>query len=382
MGGFAKSMISLPWAMSAFGIQQVANLITPGDGKQPTRKVEESFYSVTQVTQQQFNDLVWAAFYVGDEVQRDMVNFMFDVLTFKAFSPSYLQRLGSDVAQQSMETIRVLTPGKSSQLARQQLKNNLEVYNLVKHVRELLNIPTEGEFAVKELVDKAYDLGEYPDLWAVEGLGHEYADHFRGRGESIRNILTDQKASVLPAKSLTMMHAGIGLSFAWHLLPTVTPYSPASKVREMLQEFITLCNENSSKGYAAAAYEPLVLVTRTWHSQMVPTIDKELGEIAPELLGYFWHGAGRALYFLPVYIAPGVMSPWRAVDREPPHELGRLNARAGLSWATTVVNVRHPAILENVIRYHGDQLDENEGLTNGVWSSLIMAWGITPGATL
>ncbi|HEV8132789.1 MAG TPA: hypothetical protein VGQ81_16200 [Acidobacteriota bacterium] len=376
MGEFAKSLISLPWAMSAFGVQQVANLFT--SAKEPTRKTEESFYAVTQAAERQFNDLIWATFQVGDEVQRDMVDFMFDMLTLKAFTPSYLSRLGSDVVRQSTEAARVMMPG-NNRLARQQLKNNYEVYNLVKHVHDLLNIPSDGEFPLAELVQKAYDLGPYPDLWAVEGLGHDYADSVRRGGKPIRNILTSENARVLPAKSLTMLHAGIGLSFAQHLLETVTPYSPESKIRDMLREFITLCDENSQKGYVGAAYESLGLVTRTLHAQMVPVVDKQLSEIAPEVLGYFWHGAGRALYFLPIYIVPGMLSPWRAIDREPPHDVGRLNARAGLAWATALVNIRQPQIMENVVRYHGDQLSENDAFSNGVSSSLIMSWDITPG---
>jgi len=81
---------------------------------------------------------------------------------------------------------------------------------------------------------------------------------------------------------------------------------------------------------------------------------------------------------LPLYIAPGFTSPWRAVDREPPHEIGRLNARSGLAWATTMVNIKNPAIVENLIKYRGEQLAENDGFANGVASSIIMRQDTTP----
>jgi len=186
---------------------------------------------------------------------------------------------------------------------------------------------------------------------------------------------------VLPAKSLTMMHAGIGLGFAQQLMHRVTPYSPADEIRCVIREFITLVEENSRRGYEGAAYESLGLVTRFWHSQMVNIVEEHLREIAPHALGYYWHGAGRSLYFLPLFFVPGLLSPWLAVEREAPHELALLNMTAGLAWATTIVNVRQPELMENFLRMHGERVSRTPAFTNGLMSTLIMGIDITPGDT-
>jgi hypothetical protein len=379
MRDLTKSTLSYTWAMSLFNVQQAANLLAPERG-QPTRKANDAFYSVRQAAENQFNDLIFGAFQIGDEVQRGATNLFFDALTLRAFSPGYISRLTSEVTEQSRETLRLFSSGENVRLAWQELRNNYEVFNLVKHVSSLLNISEDDrQFDLARLVDEAYALGAYPDLWAVEGLGHLYALTFWGKGRPIRGILRDERADVLPAKSLTMMHAGIGLGFAQQLMNTITPYSHADEIRRVVGEFVTLVDDNSRRGYEGAAYESLGLVTRFWHSQMVGVVEPHLREVAPRAVGYFWHGVGRSLYFLPLYFVPGLLSPWLAVEREAPHELALLNMIAGLTWATTIVNVRQPEILENLLRNQGEQVARTPAFTNGVMSTLIMGIDITPG---
>jgi hypothetical protein len=375
MRKLSKSALSYSWAMSLFGVRQIANILTPRCDT--TRGTEDAFYSVTQAAKDEFSDLLWAAFQVGDELQRDFIDLAFDFLTLRAFHPGYITRLTSDVAEQSQITLRAFTPGGNCRLTWREFMNNYEVYNLVKHTP--VKVPQGREFSLGQLVEDAYALGAYPDLWAIEGLGHDYAATFWGQAEPIRNILTNERAGRLPDKSLTMLHAGMGLFFAQQLMRTVTPFSPACEIRGALQEFIALCKDNSRRGYTGAAYESLGLVTRTLHSQMVPIVDRQLSEIEPEVVSYFWHGAGRALYFLPIYFAPGLSSPWRAAEREPPHELGRLNMVAGLAWAKTIVNLRQPEIMESFLKYQGRQLYDTRAFTDGVMSSLIIGYDITPG---
>ncbi|HZG52996.1 MAG TPA: hypothetical protein VEZ40_12740 [Pyrinomonadaceae bacterium] len=379
MRELTKSTLSYTWAMSLFGVQQAVNLLAPPDPEQPTRQANDAFYSVRQAAQNQFDDLIFGAFQIGDEVQRGAANLFFDALTLRAFSPGYISRLTSDVAEQSRETLRLFSSGENARLAWQELRNNYEVFNLVKHVSSLLNISEDDrQFDLARLVDEAYALGAYPDLWAVEGLGHLYALTFWGKGRPIRGILRDERADALPAKSLTMMHAGMGLGFAQQLMNTITPYRPEREIRRVVAEFIALVDDNARDGYEGAAYESLGLVTRFWHPQMVGVVESHLRDIAPHALGYFWHGVGRSLYFLPIYFVPGLLSAWLAVEREAPHELARLNMIAGLTWATTIVNVRQPEIMENLLRNQGEQVARTPAFVNGVMSTLIMGIDITP----
>ena len=377
-----KSAMSYSWAMSLFAVQQMTNLLLPADCTQPTRRVNAGSYSLTQASQQQLNDLLFGAFQIGDDVQRGVVDLMFDTATCRAFTPAYLSRLTANIVAQSQETLRVFTSLENARLAWQELRNNYEVFNLVKHVSSLLNIPAKGkDFDLEKLIAQAYALGAYPDLWAVEGLGHDYTMTFFPlwrEGKPVRGIMTDGQAGVLPSKSLTMMHAGLGLAFAQQLLPRITPYSATSDVQKVLCEFATLVKDNSRPGYEGAAYESLGLVTRFWHSQMVKNVDKNLCEVEPEIVSYFWHGAGRAHYFLPIFFVPGLLSPWLAIEREAPHKVALDNLTAGLAWATTIVNIRQPRILENFLKYQYNQISKPEAFSNGVMSTLIMGIDITP----
>jgi hypothetical protein len=114
---------------------------------------------------------------------------------------------------------------------------------------------------------------------------------------------------------------------------------------------------------------------------MVGIVEAHLREFAPHTLGYFWHGVGRSLYFLPLYFVPGLLSPWLAVEREAPHELAFLNMTAGLAWATTIVNVRQPEIMENFLRTQSERAARTPAFVNGLMSTLIMGIDITPGDT-
>ncbi len=342
-------------------------------------KTTESFYVVGQAMVDDFGDLLSGAYQIGDAAQDFAADLAFDTLSLRAFSPAYIGKMGEAAVRQSADTLTNWAIDENRRLALAELENKYEVFNLVKNVRSLLSVPESGEFPLGEMIEKAYSLGAFPDLWAVEGLGHDYAEHAWERRKPLQNLLTDEKAKVLPAKSLTMMHAGIGLAFAEKLLPQLTPYSPHGEVGNVLEQFIALCQENSREGYVGAAYESLGLVTRTWHPYLVTKVDAYLSEISDELLGHFWHGAGRALYFLPLYFVPGLLSPWIAADEEPPHEIGRRNAAAGLAWATTLVNIRQPEIMLHLLNQRGEQLARTDAFANGVASACVVGWDITPG---
>jgi len=381
MVDLAKSAISFSWAMSLFTVEQLANVAIPRDRNRPTRRATAAFYPVTQAIEVELNssDLLFASYLLGDDAQRVVVDFVFDTLTLRAFTPGYISKLSQDVCVQWRESRRVFSSAENIRLGWEELSNNYEVFTLVKNVNKLLHIPESGQdFDLGKLIEAAYALGQFPDLWAVEGLGHDYAMTFWTNGKPIRGILSSGQAKALPDKSLTMMHAGMGLAFAEQLMNTVTPYSSAGQIQRTLGEFVTLVKDNARKGYEGAAYESLGLVTRFWHSEMVPIVDRHMQEVEPEVVSYFWHGVGRSLYFLPVYLVPGLLSAWREVEQEPPSEMAKLNMMAGLAWATTIVDVRQPRIMETILKYYRDMILETPGFTNGVMSTLIMGIDITP----
>jgi hypothetical protein len=329
-------------------------------------------YATTQAMSLQLGDLAWAAFRLGDDAQRAFVDLAFDLA--RCSVTDVVARL-SDWSEEAGEA--VLTLGSGLGRTWQQGRNNFEVYGLVKDVRSRLQLDWSRPFDLNQLVERAYDLGAYADLWAVEGLGHDYAAMCLDRGVRA-GILRDGPAASLPRRSFTMMHAGLGLALAERTAQALTPYARRSEFRDVATGFADACDAHAVAGYAGAAYESLGLVIRTWHPQLMSAFDEALMDVDRGLAGFFWHGAGRALYFLPTYIVPGLLSPWRAADREAPHLLAHCNLLAGLAWAMTLVNIRQPDTLAHLLSVRGDVLTRYDGFTNGICSAIVMAIDTTP----
>ncbi len=194
----------------------------------------------------------------------------------------------------------------------------------------------------------------------------------------VRDLLTSGKGGALPAKAQLMMHAGIGIAFAKDAAAKLTPWSSEAEFKDVLREFLDICLANSMPGYLGAAVESLGLVTRTWHKQLVTPLTRYLGEVDPNAVEFFWHGAGRAMNFSPMYMLPG-LSPWLAAQQEPPDDIARRNARSGVAWAYTVVNSRQPEITANFLATRGEEVSGDDGFACGAYSSLIMASDMVPG---
>jgi len=308
--------------------------------------------------------------------QRAMVDRTFDAITLDAFTPRGMMRMALNVMQQSAETFRVLMPGQDSRVVWQEFRNKLQAFDLFEHVDSELRLPSGTSLPLTELIERTSALGAYRAVWAMEGVGHYYAETFYSRNGVPQNLLRSENASALPAISMTALHAGMGLAFANRLLGTVNPQSPASEIQRALEQFIALCQDNSRRGYIGATYESLGLVARNLYPQMVQIIDRQLSEISDLLVDYFWHGVGRAIYFAPTNFLPFNNAPWRGVEmsrREPANESGRLNALAGLVWAAMLVNIRQPEIVETLLKHHGNELIQSDSLSNGA-SSAVMIW--------
>jgi hypothetical protein len=385
MHELTKAMLSFPWAMLLFGIGPLANIFLP----QNSQKATAAFDAVTQAAGEQLSEILQSLFLLGDDLQRETMDLAFNLLTPEGFNPQ--SRAISDIVQQSAEIFRGLNPLRDGTLTLQELQNKLQVYFLVRAVPTQLQLPSAPPYpSLLEVVRSAYASDPYPTLWVVEGIGHWYGDTFFTRNEEPRGILTDGQVWDLPAESLTMLHAGIGMSFAQHWMEMVNHLSPVADIRHALAQVMALCRENSRPGYEGAALESLGLITRngqfygeTRPDQMVHVVSRELEHIDPEGFEYFWHGVGRAHYFLPIHFVPGYGSIWHAVRmlrQAVPNECAWLNAIAGLAWAITMVNIRHPQIVANLLRCHGVQLAADDGFVNGGASSMMMRYDTTPDA--
>ncbi|MGC2696640.1 MAG: hypothetical protein WA738_12715, partial [Candidatus Angelobacter sp.] len=115
-----------------------------------------------------------------------------------------------------------------------------------------------------------------------------------------------------------------------------------------------------------------------FYPDLLQKVDQQLRLAGPEFLGFFWHGAGRGLYFSREYFLPVLRTVWSGVDKDAGNAPDRLSSMAGLNWAVTLVNMRQPEIIQNMLR-SAVEIDLIQGFTNGAVSSVIMREDTTPG---
>ncbi len=261
----------------------------------------------------------------------------------------------------------------------QEFQNKLIAFWLFEYVDVALNLDPDAPLSLTQLAARASELGPYFSVWAKEGVGHYVADRHLARENFPHGLLSQLDTSEIPGASIPL-HAGMSLALAESLLDI------ADRARRMdwqlLSKFIELCLRNCSPGNEGIGFEALGLAARSLHPHLIPVIDATLARRRPELLGYFWHGVGRAIYFSPIQSLAFWPAPWRGLDmcvQEPPHSLGRCNAVAGFVWALTLVNIRQPEILAAFLNWRGKELPEREAFMNGLCSALLVWRDVQPG---
>ena len=373
------SILKFPIAVSCFAAQRLLGVMPMADSS-AMRAAQESLYEAGEAAKKDFstNTMLFGAFQFGDKAQSALATFASDAMSLKMLSPSYLRDAASSIAQGTADAYDAVTTEHARSLLKQQFQNTGDVISYVNHVDAPTELSEDGTYPLADRVADCYSRGDYPALWLVEGLGERYAHARLSADPALCDLFTKGEGATLPEKTLLMMHAGAGITFAKHEIDGLTPWSGDADVRAALARFVELVRRNSIPGYEGAALESLGLVTRTWYPQLVSLINGHLLAVDVNAVEFFWHGAGRAMYFSPMYMLPG-LSPWEAADQEPPDDTARLNARAGVAWAFTIVNVRQPGIAEQFLRHKASRVRDNGGYTNGLCSALIMASDMVPG---
>lgn len=334
----------------------------------PFDRWNAGLYRSTHRKTRQLGGVGWATFQIADTAQRAIVDTAFDALLLR---PAAAARVAGAAGDQAREVASLLPVGRSPRRPLAEIEGTYRVFALVSNVRPAVGLGP-GPFSIVDAVARADRLGFYA-LWAVEGLGHDYAaECWKASAGALTGLLRDAR---LDRRRLNMLHAGLGLFMAEQLLGEVTPYSAAEDVMTAVDEFVDRCTRNAVSGCEGPAFESLGLVTRTWFPEMVGPLTAVLPR---DLAGYFWHGAGRALAFLPIHAVPGLRSPWVAAAHEARGAESALNLRAGLAWATVLVNVPRPAVLESVIRAHGDEFEADGAFAAGVRTAIAMAAETSP----
>ena len=385
MVDMGRAMMRLGWAMTVFGAQQAVDLARPSRFSTSGQRLATALDEITAAIEAQFGKGFKTAFDTGTAFATAPLDGLPTFELYRAMQSVSMQPVVFGPMRVMMPglvaAVSAAIPGRDVELARQEADAKMKVMELVQDVRRIV---PERDVVVPlpDLVERAYALGSFAALWAVEGVGNEYVAARRQRGEPLSALLTaTEDMTELPAKSLTMLHAGIGLGLAEIALEGLRPDSPPEVIDPPLQRFLADARSSSRPGYAGCALESLGLVTKyLYGTSMVQTVDRRLQAIDDAARGFFWHGVGRALYFSPENMLPGLTSPWPAVaqcDDVAPHDLARKNLVAGLAWALTMTNLRQPAVLEAFLQRHGGFAD-SEPFMNGVAAAVIVRKDTTP----
>ncbi len=186
-------------------------------------------------------------------------------------------------------------------------------------------------------------LPAYPRLWQLEGIGYGWAELSLARGEEPRRLLSPSRVGELPRAFRVPLHTGLGLKLATHALD-----DGRGEVAGMVAGFWRQCRDNGREGYEEVCFEALGLAVRILRPGLRDQVAAHLAQVDRRRHALFWHGVGRALYFLPSNLMLSIGAEWSGLRRalaEPADDEGRNNALAGLGWAQALVNLRHPRIV-------------------------------------
>ncbi|MBZ5507113.1 MAG: hypothetical protein LAO78_16775 [Acidobacteriia bacterium] len=254
------------------------------------------------------------------------------------------------------------------------MRNKLEAFSLFEHVDLELNLAGAADRSLPGLAHRAHLLGPYFSVWATEGVGHYFADSHLSCDNHMTTIWGNARTHDLPIASLVPLHAGIGLALVERLLADIHGLS-SNEFQKHVAECVRLFQNTFQPEYLEIIYEALGLATRNLYPHLTAKMHLSLLRVNEELPEYFWHGVGRALYFVPSSFLPGNSAPWKALEmcmKEPPNETCRRNTVAGFVWALTLVNIRQPHIMAEFLSHHGKNPQAQEAIVNGVCSALII----------
>jgi hypothetical protein len=223
----------------------------------------------------------------------DLIRGMF---SRNAFIPRCMTRMVLEAIGQTAVCVANIAP-PDRRIEWQELANKLEAFYLFSHVDTALDLASD---ALPQAILKALDRDSYQSVWAMEGLGHYFADRALQQRTPLRELLQNDH---LPDMSLVPLHTGMALLLAEFLL------SRSPDCQEAIDSFLTTCFANSRTGYARAACEALGLVMRNLYPHLIESAHSYLLHYGKELISYFWHGIGRAIYFSPSNFLPARSAP-------------------------------------------------------------------------
>ncbi len=362
--------------MSLFGINQFVNIFSPNCGLENENreaKASKPFNTVALAVQETIDEPLTTFFHAGDRLQIVMTDLFYNCLTLNFFNSRNATKTVFEILLQTADIARGLMPGNKNRVFLEEFRNKLQAFSLFEYVDEFL--PPNSERSLKRMIENAELLEPFSAIWAMEGVGHYYTEKVSAVMNSPNHLLSAEVTRNLPEKSLIALHAGMGLSLSRDFLPRIKAETHSDRIVELIGAYITHCRNNSRDGYAEIVFETLGLVTRNLYPHLLLPIDKALEQFDADFTAYFWHGAGRAMYFSPTGILPVFDESWSSIlatQDEPPHESGCLNALTGWVFAMTLVNIRHPEIIADCFKNYRRFFAGQGIVADGIGSAMIV----------
>src|SRR5215213_11339442 len=100
MRDLTKSVLTLPWAISMFGVQQIANLVSAPPSADRIAGAAKAFDAVSDATSRQLDGWLKQTYQVGNGVQRTLVDLM--MLRAPDIDSSALMRMAAEMQQGPM----------------------------------------------------------------------------------------------------------------------------------------------------------------------------------------------------------------------------------------------------------------------------------------
>ena len=262
-------------------------------------------------------------------------------------------------------------------LGLRELANKVRVYTLVRYTAR--GAAPRPDARWEDLVARVYRHDAFSALFRLERLGHDLAAAAWTGAEPPRDLFRGPRAAALPERSLVLLHGGMGLFFAQRIVGALRRAASDGEVGDALARFIDLCRANARAGYAPPAWETLGAIVRLYHRRRIALVGQWLGTIDSDAADYFWHGVGRATYFLPRYLLPGgARRALAACRRLPLPDDLRKDVLHGFFFATAMVNLRHPRVIERALLRGGERPEEEDVVVGGLTACLLARRHTTP----
>jgi hypothetical protein len=260
----------------------------------------------------------------------------------------------------------------------QELGGKVTAYYLVRIRAQRQAARGDGDLA--SLVAGVYRREPKHTAFLLERLCYDFVSRFWRAGTEPRRLLVGTEACRLPEESMILLHAGLGMALVEHLLRPLRADSAEAAIDAALDRFFGLVSDNARPDLAPVACESMGLMVRRFLPHLHVVVAARLQAADTLLAHYYWHGAGRAIYFLPRLFHPFPGAPRRGLElcrREPPEQCYRLDALAGYCFASTMINLRHPEVVAGLLPRLAP--GETESLASGVAAALITRDYTCPG---